>query len=121
MPSPSLRILVVEDDPLVRDVVCEQLKEAKHQPVGSENGQEALEIFKTGNFDLVITDHSMPGMSGVELAATLKRINPAIPVILLTGYGDMLDGAVAAYFDLAVSKPFTFNLLRESIAKVMKK
>lgn len=118
-PANTLRILVVEDDPLVREVVCAQLIESMHEPVGLDNGFEALEKFKAGSFNLVITDQSMPGMSGDELAAAIKQINPGMPVILLTGYGDGLADDEANAVDLVVCKPFSIKLLRESIAKVM--
>jgi len=119
MQSQPLKILVVEDDPLVREVVCAQLFELSHEPIPTEGGREALEKFQAESFDLVITDRSMPGMNGDELASAIKRINPAMPVILLTGFGDMLDEGVQIEVDLIVCKPFTFKMLRESLEKVM--
>ena len=117
--SPRLRILVAEDDPMVREVLCAQLTEGGHDPVDTEDGTVALEAFRKGNFDLVITDRAMPGMNGDQLAVAIKEINPSMPVMLLTGFGDMLDGDDHKQVDLVVSKPFTFRSLSESIQKVM--
>jgi PAS domain S-box-containing protein len=118
---PSLRILVAEDDSMVREVVCAQLTEGGHHPVGAEDGSKALEKFCEECFDLVITDRAMPVMNGDQLAAAVKKINPLMPVMLLTGFGDMLEDDSLKNVDLIVAKPFTFASLSESITKVMDK
>jgi PAS domain S-box-containing protein len=120
-PPASFRILVVEDDPLVREVVCAQLEEDKHRPDSAEDGVEGLEKFKAGTYDLVLTDRAMPRMNGDQLAAEIKKIRPEMPVILLTGFGDTLEEDSTGPVDLVVGKPFTFNTLRESVIKVMKR
>ncbi|MEI8341200.1 MAG: PAS domain S-box protein [Verrucomicrobiota bacterium] len=117
-----LRILVAEDDPMVLEVVCAQLIEGGHLPEGVNSGTAGLEKFREdGRYDLVITDRAMPGMNGDQLAAAIKKINPAMPVMLLTGFGDMLDDDATKDVDLVVSKPFTFSSLSESIMKIMRK
>jgi len=63
----------------------------------------------------------MPGMNGDQLASAIKKINPLMPVMLLTGYGDMLDDDSKKSVDLVISKPFTFVSLSESIMKIMHK
>ena len=116
----SLRILVVEDEPLVREVLGVYLAEDNHQVTTAENGREGLEKFRAGEFDLVMTDRSMPEMNGDALAAEIKKINPAQPVLLLTGFGDLMTGAGEQPLgvDLVVSKPFTLSTLRTAIAKI---
>ena len=59
-----------------------------HNTMISANGHNALQAFADGHFDLVITDQSMPLMSGVQLATAIKKISPQTPVVLLTGFGD---------------------------------
>ena len=115
-----LRILVVEDEPLVREVIGVYLAEDSHQITTAENGREGLEKFRAGEFDLVMTDRSMPEMNGDALAAEIKKINPAQPVLLLTGFGDLMTGAGEQPLgvDLVVSKPFTLSTLRTAIAKI---
>jgi signal transduction histidine kinase len=115
----TLRVLVVEDEPLVREVICVYLGEDHHEFVTAENGREGLEKFGAGTFDLVLTDRAMPEMNGDQLAVEIKKIRPDQPVVLLTGFGDLMTGAgeQPAGVDLVVSKPFTFATLRNAIAK----
>ena len=121
--SESLRVLVVEDEPLVREVISVYLTEDHHQVEVAGNGREGLEKFQAGQYDIVLTDRAMPEMNGDQLAAAVKAINPNIPVMLLTGFGDLMTdaGERPAGVDLVVSKPFTLNTLREGIARVLQK
>lgn len=118
-----LRILVVEDEPLVREVITVYLTEDAHEIETAVNGREGLEKFKAGQFDLVLTDRAMPEMNGDALAAEIKKIAPGQPVILLTGFGDLMSGAGErpAGVDMVVSKPFTLSVLRDAIAKGVQK
>jgi signal transduction histidine kinase len=120
IPEP-LRILVVEDEPLVREVISVYLQEDKHTIETAENGLDGLQKFSPGKFDIVITDRAMPEMNGDQLAAKIKEVSPRTPVILLTGFGDLMSGAGdrPAGVDLVMGKPFTLDALRESIAKGM--
>jgi len=119
----QLSILVVEDEPLVREVISVYLNTDKHQVETAENGLEGLEKFRAGIFDLVLTDRAMPQMNGDQLAAAIKKINPTKPVILLTGFGDLMLGAGEQPdgVDLVLSKPFTMNQLRDAVARFTKK
>ncbi len=117
----TLRILVVEDEPLVREVLSVYLAEDHHEVVTAENGREGFEKFQAGCFDLVMTDRSMPEMNGDQLAMEIKKLRPGQPVLLLTGFGDLMTGAgeQPSGVDLVVSKPFTLTTLRNAIARVM--
>ena len=119
VPGATLRILVVEDEPLVREVISVYLDEDKHQVTTAENGREGLEKFKAGTFDLVMTDRAMPEMNGDQLAAEIKKLRPDQHIILLTGFGDLMAGAgeQPPGVDLVVSKPFTLATLRNAIVK----
>ena len=119
----ALQILVVEDEPLVREVLSVYLTEDHHQVVMAANGREGLDHFKMREFDLVLTDRAMPEMNGDELAAEIRRLKPNQRVILLTGFGDLMSGAGEhpKDVDLVVSKPFTLNTLREAITKSLSK
>ena len=118
---PSLKILLVEDEPLVRDVIEAYLTEDAHRVESAVNGREGLEKFQAGEFDLVLTDRAMPEMNGDKLALEIKKLSPNVPVVLLTGYSDMSgkNGAPPGV-DLVIAKPFTMNSLREGIAKAIK-
>ncbi len=117
-----LHILVVEDEPLVREVIEVYLREDHHLVRTAVNGRDGLEKYRTGIFDLVITDRSMPEVNGDVLAAEIKKLSPHQPVILLTGFGDLMSGAgeKPEGVDLVVSKPFTLISLREAIAKAVR-
>ena len=119
----KLRILVVEDEPLVRELLGVYLKEEQHEFVTAVNGRDGLEKFREGEFDLVLTDRAMPEMNGDALAAEIKRAKPSQPVILLTGFGDLMasSGEKPTAIDLVVGKPFTLGTLRKAIAQVMER
>lgn len=118
-PTNTLKILVVEDEPMVREVICVYLDEDKHEVTTAENGREGLEKFKAGTFDLVMTDRAMPEMNGDQLAKEVKKLRPEQPIVLLTGFGDLMAGSgeQPEGVDLVVSKPFTLATLRNAIAK----
>ena len=121
--SPTLRILVVEDEELVREVLEVSLSQDHHIVTTAVNGRDGLEKFRAGTFDLVMTDRSMPEMNGDAFAAAIKNLRPRQPVLLLTGFGDLMNGVGERPpgVDLVVTKPFTFDSLRAAMATVCPK
>jgi len=115
-----LRVLVVEDDPLVRMAVTEQLSSQGHTVQSASNGLEGLDAFMSNRFDLVLTDRAMPEMGGDQLATTIKQLAPGKPIIMLTGFGDLMQAKnerpVAV--DAVVSKPVTLDALTDAIRLV---
>lgn len=85
----AVRVLIVDDEPMVRNVVDRLLSLRGHTVITSESGREALEVMAENEFDIVFTDQGMPGMSGRELAHHIARQHPGMPVILLTGDTDL--------------------------------
>ena len=81
-----LRILYVEDNDIVREVTSELLAQDERQIVACATAEEALEKFAAEPFDLVITDVSLPVMSGMDLARSLLKLKPHLPIILASGY-----------------------------------
>lgn len=82
----ALRILYVEDNPLVREVTSELLAQDDRQVVALATAEEALDEFKLKPFDVVITDISLPVMSGIDLARNILTLKPGIPIIIASGY-----------------------------------
>lgn len=82
----TLNVLVVDDEQHTRNVVARYLLNDGHRVVTAVNGSDALQRLMVGDFDLLITDHGMPGMNGFQLAEIVKRIDPKKAVILLTGF-----------------------------------
>ncbi len=117
----SLQVLVVEDDALVRDLLVEYLKGDGHTVGTAANGREGLERFYSGSFDVIVTDLSMPKMSGDQLAKAIKKIAPEKPVIMLTGFGDFMNGTDEHFegVDALVSKPPTPTALRKAIEQAL--
>ena len=115
-----LRVLIVDDEPMVRDVVAAMLTNEGHSIETAEHGIEALEKFQEQPFDLVITDRAMPFMNGDQLAAAIKKTSPRTPIIMLTGFGGMMTaaGEMPEDVDFVASKPIKLATIREAIAKV---
>jgi DNA-binding response OmpR family regulator len=113
------RVLVVDDDPMVREVISTYLSEDGYVVELAVNGREALEKFSAAEFDIVLTDRSMPEMGGDELAREVKMKNANMPVILLTGFGDIMaaSGEKPAGVDVVMNKPFTMAGLQNTLAK----
>ncbi|KQX17651.1 MULTISPECIES: ATP-binding protein [unclassified Sphingomonas] len=85
--APSLRILLVDDEPLVRTGLADMMREAGNEVVEVESAREALSLIEDcGSFDLVLTDHLMPGMTGVAMAQKLRVSHPQLPIIVISGY-----------------------------------
>ena len=105
MPSP-LRILYVEDNPLVREITSELLVQTQRHVVALGTAEEALQEFAEHPFDVVITDISLPAMSGLDLARKILDIEPKAPIIIASGY--FLDLSVKTWGPnvRAIVKPF---------------
>jgi CheY-like chemotaxis protein len=122
---PSTRtptVLVVEDELDQRDMVAEIVGELGYAVERAPDASVALALVEAGGIDLVVSDHAMPGMSGVELAQELRRRFPSVKSILLTGYGDLqvCNDALHAHAVTVLSKPFRVvdlaRVLEEAIA-----
>ncbi|CCF20616.1 Sensor protein [Pseudorhizobium banfieldiae] len=111
----SLKILAVDDDALVLMNTTLMLEDLGHQVVEAFNGAQALEVLEKGErFDLVLTDHSMPKMTGAELAGRIHERWPSLPVVLATGYAELPSGEGGKLPKL--SKPFSQSQLAEILA-----
>jgi CheY-like chemotaxis protein len=114
-------ILVADDDEDILALVGLRLERAGYEVVTARDGVEALERFESGRFDLVITDRAMPQMGGEALAATLAEREPDLPVIMLTGFGELMQAAEEQPrgVDLVLAKPITMRRLREVLANIV--
>jgi signal transduction histidine kinase len=112
-----LNVLVVDDQPEIRRVLSICLECDAHRVVTAENGCDAIEKFRAGKFDVVITDRAMPKMNGEKLAAAIKEMVPGEPVILLTAFAE--NGKRMPDVDYVLSKPASLRTIREAIGKVL--
>ena len=116
------RILLVEDEASVRSAYEEALTMAGHEVTAAESGEQALERFGKGRFDLVITDLSLGGISGYEVAKRVKGLDPSTPVVLLSGWAieQQADEVQAAGIDTVLVKPCPLQILRDAIQRVLR-
>ena len=121
-PDPEgLRILIVDDELWSRNLMEKHLRQSHNEVVATRSGKEGLNHFQKGPFDLVITDRAMPDMSGDSVAGEMKMINPDIPIIMVTGFGEIMKatGEKPKGVDAILSKPVTRTELNVTIASVM--
>jgi CheY-like chemotaxis protein len=111
------RILVVEDNKSVQDILSVILRTMGFEVALAKNGLEAFTLFVESSFDLVLTDLQMPMMDGSRLARLIKEMSPETPVILLTG-ADMAtvkEKAVSGRVDSVMFKPFKLDDLQDAV------
>lgn len=117
------RILIAEDEECLCMLYKEQLELAGYEVTICANGQEALSEFnkKPTNYDLVLTDHSMPIMSGTELAKKILSIRPNLPIILATGYADLMsmDEMNSIGLSACLIKPVRIDELNQTVHKCL--
>ena len=111
-------ILFVDDDPLIAMSTTEMLEDLGHRVIGANSGQDALDILKSElPLDLMMTDHMMPGMTGLELAAASREVRPSLPVLLATGYAELPEGT---QLDLPrLAKPYHQDQLRDQLDRLL--
>lgn len=120
---PPLRILYVDDEPLLRGVLKDLLETLDHKVVAADGGQNGVNEFRAARnrseaFDVVITDLGMPQVDGRQVARAIKEESPETPVILLTGWGMMLNNSEAIPFvDELVCKPPRIKELNAAISR----
>jgi signal transduction histidine kinase len=117
----ALRVLVVDDQPAIREIVSAYLAEDQHIVETAADAREAMEKFRVDRFDLVITDRAMPEVNGDELAASIKEVQPREPIIMLTGFADLINesGGRPKNVDLVLTKPARLDDLRKAIFDVI--
>jgi GAF domain-containing protein len=120
-PARCARVLVIDDDPGVRDVLVEMLAALGHSAEPVESGADGLALCASQPFDLVITDLSMPAMSGWEVADAVAAVRPDLPVGIVTGWGDQVDPEETARHRLSfvLAKPFVLNDIRAAVSRAL--
>jgi signal transduction histidine kinase/CheY-like chemotaxis protein len=118
--SHPTRMLVVDDEYFVRDLLRDILEGENCDVCVAESGSEALSLFKEKQFDGVFTDVGMPGMSGWELAREIRQINKQIPIAVITGWGEAVGSheQKEAGVDWVVAKPFTADRIADLVRDI---
>lgn len=118
------KVLIVDDEPLIRRMLAKYLEDKNYKAVPVENGQKALDELEQADFDLVLTDLNMPGMGGRELLQKLADMYPDIPKIVMTGFGtddDIILALKTGAYDF-LSKPINdLTILEHSIERAIER
>jgi DNA-binding NtrC family response regulator len=114
----SAKILIVDDEPIVRDTLEMILLEVYDNVETARDGQGALALLEKGRYDLVISDMRMPGVGGIELGRRIKERWPGTPLILMSGTGDSEHCPDGSRF---LAKPFPgFDFVFEAVAEALR-
>jgi two-component system, NtrC family, response regulator PilR len=115
-------ILIVDDDDAIRDTLYDLFSE-EHLCHAANTAEVALAFVQEQTYDVVLTDISMPGLSGLELLSLLRQSQPNTPVIVISGIGDRLhaEGLIRLGAYDYILKPFRLETIEESVAKALKK
>ena len=115
----KLSILTVDDDERVCEVVAHYLRGDGHEVTVATSGREAITRTQQKRFDIIFLDRAMPQMSGDQTAELIKKLHPALPIILLTGFGALIEvtGSRPRAVDAVLGKPVSLGTLRETIDK----
>jgi PAS domain S-box-containing protein len=117
----EVKILVIEDEDDVRQLLSDILFSEGHEVEVASNGNEGIEVFKKNTFDLVFSDLGMPDMSGWEVADAIKRINSLVPVVLVTGWNVEIKDSEKenASVDKVIQKPFEVKQVLRTVQEVL--
>ncbi|QJD59466.1 PAS domain S-box protein [Pseudomonas sp. gcc21] len=114
-----LNILAVDDDPLVLTNTTAMLEELGHNVIEANSGPQALELLRERNVDLIITDHAMPVMTGLQLAEIVRAERPGLPIVLATGYAELSRRVRIPQKIPRLGKPFGEDALAEAITQAL--
>ena len=119
----SEKIIIVDDEADVLDLCLRILETDGYRIDTASNGYEAIELAKKEHFDLLLTDIKLPGMNGLEIAQALKKSDPGIICVTMTGYStmDMVIEALKLGVDEFITKPFSPQELSLVVSKVLER
>jgi len=111
------RILIVDDELDMRNMMKWMLSLDAHEVVEANNGAEAIMMFAQNHFDLVMTDYKMPFLTGSELAACIRQVAPSKPILMVTGYFNSLGDSTPV--NAVLRKPFSVEMLRRAVSNLL--
>jgi CheY-like chemotaxis protein len=120
----GLRVMLVDDERALAELGRRRLADLGHAPTVFTDPQRALAVFRERphDFDLLVTDQAMPNLTGIELAREIRRVRPALPVVLVSGYGDSLtpESLATAGVCCHLRKPVVLEALTEAISAAVR-
>lgn len=117
----SANVLVIEDEPRIRETLADMLHVGGHQVTLAEDGEQGIARFEEGEFDIVFTDLGMPGLSGWDVVKAIKQRRSDVPVVMVTGWGVGIDQDELKrnHVDEVLPKPFDMDELLNLIHRIM--
>lgn len=116
----TLKFLLAEDNTAVRSLLADEIRRQGHDVELAVSGNQAWGMYQEQEFDVVLTDQAMPGMSGVQLARLVKGRHIGKPIILLTGFGDMVNSEdIGELVDVVISKPVLAADVMRAVGEIM--
>ncbi len=121
-PTQEKRVLLVDDELEILDLLCDEIKEMGYEAHTADNAQIALTKVQNNSYDLLITDFSMPGVSGIELIREMRKLGFNFPVILMLT-ATKLNPQLLKDLNVSctLSKPFDYNTLQEKVKELLVK
>ena len=115
-----MHILVIDDESIIRETMASILDLEGHRVTLAADGERGIELFTSGRYDLVLTDLGMPGLSGWEVVEALKQHRMDVPVIVVTGWGVVIDQQEidSHRIDGVLAKPFDMKTLLHLVQRV---
>lgn len=115
--SPPLHVLVIEDNPNSRDLLCEMLALFGHKAHAAGSGEEGIALLETVHFDVLFADINLPGITGIDLAKTAAKIAPGIKIVFATGYGFLVTDKTDIDF-FVLPKPYGLQQVKFALEQV---
>jgi CheY-like chemotaxis protein len=117
------RLLIAEDDPIIRQILATLLQRSNYALDFAGDGQQAVEMWELGEYDLILMDIQMPRLSGFEATAVIRKQERSrgghIPIIAITAYGFDEESCLAAGMDYYLAKPLDFQQTRQVIGAIL--
>ena len=115
------RILVVDDEDFMRDLLREMLTLEGYEVTTANDGEDAVPLLEREGFDLVVTDLMMPRLNGIDVLRAAKRVDPRYPVVIITGYPSVETVVKLIRLGAAdyISKPFNIDVIKATVAKLL--
>jgi DNA-binding response OmpR family regulator len=123
MEKQRIRILVIDDEDVIRDFLAEVFVSSGYEADVAASGSEGIALFETRHYDLVFSDLDLPEMSGWDVAKIIRARNVQVPIVLLSGWGIQLDDVriKQAGVDLVLSKPCQMSDLLDAVQESLKR
>jgi DNA-binding response OmpR family regulator len=116
------RVLLVEDEPPIREVIADELRDHGYEVVEAETGDQAAQLLACESFDLLLTDVRMPGkLDGIDVVHRARSLRPMLPVLVVSGYAEQITTRLAGIMApmAFIAKPFVMSRVLNSIGTLM--